>query len=563
MCEAFRPCAVIPVFNHYQKLSAVVEALRQSGLDCIVVDDGSNVETKTALQHLKSDKAITLFQFSRNQGKGAAVMEGFIRAQQAGFSHAIQIDADGQHDTNAIPKLLAIARENPHALISGQPLYDQSAPKARLYGRKITRFWVCIETLSTQIPDAMIGFRVYPLAATCRLIQKTNISRRMDFDIDIMVRLYWAGVPVKSVPVSIVYPADGLSHFDILTDNLRISWLHTRLSCGMIKRLPLLLRRFPKSKPKSWHQIQERGSGFGIRILLTTYRLLGHRAFTMLLMPVMTYFFLTGKTARQASRDYLQRLYNAAPISLPEKPGLRLSFRHFTSFGHALAERFAAWMGQIPLENLDIVGRNHVMEKLNTGQGVVLLTSHLGNIELCRALASLSTSERELQVNALVHTHHAETFNRIMTEVNPNAPIRLIQVDTIGPDTAISLSEMIERGEIVAIAADRVPVNGNNDDSVPVQFLGDNARFPKGPFILSSILNCPVFTIFCTRNGQSRFLLEIGPFADPLLLPRKQRQEQLQTYIQAYANQLETTCKKAPLEWFNFFDFWQKSGAQD
>ncbi|MFK0573818.1 glycosyltransferase [Endozoicomonas sp.] len=563
MADAFRPCAIIPVFNHHQKLAGVVDALQQSGLHCIVVDDGSNEETKSALHQLQNDNTISLFQLSWNQGKGAAVMEGLMRAQQADFTHAIQIDADGQHDTGAIPDLLTMARQHPDALISGHPVYDKCVPKSRLYGRKITQFWVCIETLSTKVPDAMIGFRVYPLDVTCQLIQKTDISRRMDFDIDVMVRLYWSGIPVKSVPVRIIYPEDGLSHFDTLADNLRISWLHTRLFFGMIRRLPLLLRRFSGDNTQKWHQMQERGSGLGIRILLSTYRLLGHRAFTMLLMPVMAYFFLTGKTARQASQNYLRRLYNIAPEALPEKPGHWLSFRHFMSFGQALADRFAAWLGQITLEHLDIEGKDQVLEKLNTGQGVVLLTSHLGNIELCRALAGLSASEQELPVNVLVHTHHAEAFNRIMAEVSPDANIRLIQVDTIGPDTAILLSEMIDRGEIVAIAADRVPVDGSASDSTSVRFLGDDARFPKGPFILSSILVCPVFTVFCTRNGDNRFLLEIELFADPLLLPRKQRQEQLQIFIQTYADRLETVCKKAPLEWFNFFDFWQKSGAQD
>ena len=562
MTDAFRPCAVIPVFNHHQKLNDVLDDLQKSGLHCIVVDDGSHAATKAVLQELQKDQAISLFQLSWNQGKGAAVMEGLMRAQQAGYSHAIQIDADGQHDTGAIAQLLAMARANPLALISGQPVYDKSIPKSRLYGRKITGFWVSIETLSTQIPDAMIGFRVYPLESACRLITQTDLSRRMDFDIDIMVRLYWAGVSIKSVPVNIIYPEDGLSHFDTLNDNLRISWLHTRLFFGMIRRLPLLLRRLAGNNSADWHQLQERGSGFGIRILLTTYRLLGHRAFTMLLMPVMAYFFLTGKTARQASRDYLQRLHRVAPNALTEKPDNWLSFRHFMSFGQSLADRFAAWLGHITLEQLDIVGKDLVLDQLKHGQGVVLLTSHLGNIELCRALASLSSCDRPLLVNVLVHTRHAEAFNKILAEVSPDTHIRLIQVDSIGPDTAMLLSEMIERGEMVAIAADRIPVNGSQADSVPVQFLGSDARFPKGPFILASILNCPVFTLFCTRNGQNRFLLEIETFANPLLLPRKQRQEQLTIYLQSYANRLETVCKRAPLEWFNFFDFWKQSGAQ-
>ncbi len=561
MAEVFRPCAVIPVFNHHQKLAGVISALRLHGLHCILVDDGSNSETKAALHQLAKEPYITAWQLSWNQGKGTAVMEGLMRAQQAGFSHAIQIDADGQHDTTVLPELLATARTHPGALITGQPVYDDSIPKSRLYGRKFSHVCVCIETLWAHAPDAMIGFRVYPLTATCRLIQNTDITRRMDFDTDIMVRLRWAGVAIKAVPVRITYPEDGLSHFDALHDTLRIIYLHTRLLFAMPGHLPQLLRGH--TDQQDWHQLQERGSTLGINILLSAYRVLGQRAFRTLLLPVTTYFFLTGKTARQASRDYLHRLYQVAPQSLPRKPDRWLSFQHFMSFADALTDRFVACLGQISLNRLDIVGNDLVLEKLKrNNKGVVFLTSHLGNIDLCRALVSLGDIQRPTPVNVLVHTHHAGAFHRVLAKAHPDTQLRLIPVDTIGPDTAIALSEMIARGEIVAIAADRIPINSKQSNITSAQFLGASARFPKGPLVLASILECPVFTVFCTRQRKNRFLLTIELFADPLVLPEKQRQEQIATYAQNYADRLEAVCKQAPLEWFNFFDYWSKSGAQ-
>ena len=560
---SFRPCAVIPVFNHHHKLEQVLDSLQTQGLHCILVDDGSNTETKTTLDSLVANRHdISLYSLSWNQGKGSAVMEGLMQAQQAGYTHALQMDADGQHDSDALPQLLKTSEEYPDALVTGAPVYDHSAPKSRLYGRKITQFWVCIETLSNEIRDAMIGFRIYPLKTTCQLITDVDITRRMDFDIDIIVRLNWAGVPIKSVPVKISYPKDGISHFDAVADNVRISTLHTRLFFGMLKRLPMLLRRFSERYSGHWSDMQERGSELGIRILLNTYRALGHKAFSMMLTPVMAYFFVTGRTARTASMDYLTRLHKVAPEIFLTKPDSKLSFRHFLSFGYALADRFAAWLGHISLDQLDIQGKERVLEKLASGQGVVFLVSHLGNIELCRALANLSSGDQPLPVNVLVHTKHAPAFNRIMEEVNPDSNIRLIQVDAIGPDTSIMLSEMIDRGEIVAIAADRVPVTGRDEStSVTARFLGQNARFPKGPFILSAILRCPVFTVFCTRQKDNRFLLDIEAFADPLLLPRKRRNEALTEYAQQYASRLEGVCQRSPLEWFNFFDFWQMSGV--
>ena len=557
----FSLCAVIPVYNHHEKLTQVIASLQAYSLQCILVNDGSNPDTREAINQLADlHDNISVCHLPWNQGKGTAVMNGMMLAEQQGFTHALQIDADGQHDSNDLPELLRVARKNPQALVTGAPVYNACAPRSRLYGRKITQFWVCIETLSKEIQDAMIGFRVYPLEAACQLIRSVDVSRRMDFDIDIIVRLYWAGVPVQSVPVSITYPEDGVSHFNTVTDNIRISALHTKLFFGMVRRLPDLLKRFSCRHTGHWADVQERGSELGIRCLLSVYRLLGHKAFAVMLMPVMAYFFATGKDARRASQGYLARLYAFAPESLPCRPDYKLSFRHFIQFGHSLADRFGAWLGKIPLAQLEIHGKEAVEEKLASGRGAVLLVSHLGNIELCRALAQLQKNNVQLPVNVLVHTRHAPTFNRIMSDINPDSNVRLIQVDSIGPDTSIMLSDMIERGEMVAIAADRVSTSDAPGSSVSAEFLGREAQFPRGPFILASILRCPVFTLFCTRQQQGRFLLDIELFADPVKLPRKQRNEHLAEYAQQYARRLESVCQRAPLEWFNFYDFWQTSG---
>ncbi|MBT6830409.1 MAG: glycosyltransferase family 2 protein, partial [Rhodospirillaceae bacterium] len=157
--------------------------------------------------------------------------------------HAVQIDADNQHDTNDIPGVLSLACQNPNAVITGQPLFDKSAPTGRKVARYLTHVWVWIETLSFTIRDSMCGFRVYPLDAVLRLANRTNIGRRMDFDSDILVRLFWAGLPVLSVPTVVTYPPDGESHFRMFYDNLLITRMHVRLVFGMLWRAPVLLAR--------------------------------------------------------------------------------------------------------------------------------------------------------------------------------------------------------------------------------------------------------------------------------------------------------------------------------
>ena len=225
-----------------------VDRLRPLGLPCLIVDDGSDEATVQTLQSLVDGQSwLTLYRQYPNQGKGVAVLKGIATARQLGYSHAVQVDADGQHALEEIPTLLAMAEATPSALISGAPVYDDSVPSARFYGRYITHFWVWVETLSLSIVDSMCGFRVYPVIATDDLARVQSIGRRMNFDTDIMVRLYWRGVPIRFLKTRVVYPPQGISHFAPWADNARITHMHVRLVCGMLLRLPILLWR--KFKP--------------------------------------------------------------------------------------------------------------------------------------------------------------------------------------------------------------------------------------------------------------------------------------------------------------------------
>jgi glycosyltransferase involved in cell wall biosynthesis len=239
----FRPIVVIPVYNHGASALRVVAAVRAHGLPCIVVDDGSRADCAALLDGAAVQQGVHLVRLARNLGKGGAVMAGFRAAQAQGFTHALQIDADGQHDTADIPAFVALGRAHPQAVICGTPVYDRSVPKGRLYGRYVTHVWVWIHTLSFAIRDSMCGFRLYPLQAVGPLLDGARIGQRMDFDTEVLVRLYWRGVPVVNRPTRVTYPADGVSHFRVWRDNLLISRMHARLFLGMLLRLPRLLAR--------------------------------------------------------------------------------------------------------------------------------------------------------------------------------------------------------------------------------------------------------------------------------------------------------------------------------
>ncbi|MGL6522934.1 glycosyltransferase family 2 protein [Aeromonas dhakensis] len=565
------PCLLIPCYNHAGPLAAVLARLAEFELPCLLVDDGSEPVAAAALDALAARYPwVSLLRHPHNQGKGGAVMTGLRRAHELGFSHALQVDADGQHDLTDLPALLAEARQHPAALVSGRPLYDDSVPKGRLYGRYITHVWVWIETLSFAIKDSMCGFRVYPLASTCALLERVALGRRMDFDTEVMVRLHWAGVPMRFVPTRVIYPVDGRSHFRLFRDNLDISWMHTRLVCRLLWDLLLRLCRWParlgarltrlwRERRTHWSRTPERGSLLGMQIMLASYRLLGRRGFSLLLYPVIGYFWLTGRAQREASRAYLARLEtfaNAQGVALPAEP--RSSFRHFLRFGEAALDKLAGWRGDITEQEVELVGAEHYQAAINSGKGVLLLGSHLGDLELCRALGS---RKQGLRINALVFTRHAARFNALLKQINPDSHLNLIQVQELGADTAILLKEKLEQGEWVVIVGDRTSVT-REKRVIWADFLGAPAPFPLGPFVLSSVLGCPVYLMFGLKE-QGRFRVHFEPFADGQPLQRQGRQQILASRVQAYADRLQHHCLRAPLDWFNFFDFWQLTDEQE
>jgi glycosyltransferase involved in cell wall biosynthesis len=235
---------IIPVYNHGTAVGAVVEKLSSLGLPIVMVDDGSNNETKSCLEKIYGSYPLTVpVVLEKNSGKGRAFFEGLKKAEELGLSHVLQIDADGQHDTAQARFFLEESFTHPDSLICSYPEYDDSAPSIRRKGRVVANTWAKIVTLSANIKESMLGFRVYPVTPTLKLYRHSYIDPRMGFDIDILVRLVWKNIPLIFHPVRVSYPADGISHFRPVRDNIRISWVYTRLCCGMLIRLPVLLAR--------------------------------------------------------------------------------------------------------------------------------------------------------------------------------------------------------------------------------------------------------------------------------------------------------------------------------
>ena len=548
-------CIVVPVYNHGEPLRATAARLAEFGLPVLIVDDGSDAATKSAIAAVAHRYAATVLTLDRNGGKGYAVMAGMRAAAKDGFTHALQVDADGQHNLDDLPQLLAAARDNPTALICGAPRFDESVPKSRLYGRKLTSFWVAVETLSLQTPDTMCGFRVYPLAACIPLLDSVRLGRRMDFDIEIAVRLAWRNLRLIPVPTAVIYPEGGTSNFRMVADNALITKLHTKLVLGMLLRLPMLVGR-RIGRGLHWAELGERGGVLGLHVLFGTYRLLGRPAFSALLYPVAAYFCVAVGHARRASRDYLQAVRaRLEELGRPVAPRLN-PFHHILAFGHAGLDKLAMWADALPEDAIEFDDTVLLERFRANNRGALFIGSHLGNLEALRAFGD---KVQGMKVNALVFTRHSPKFNRVMAAVSPKTLERMIQVDSLGPETVIALRERLAAGEHVAIVADRVSVR-HKERSIAAPFLGRSAPFPEGPFVLASLLECPVYLLFCLKiDGRYRVFFEL--FADPFVLPRADRQRALEAAVTRYAERLEAHCLLAPTQWFNFFDFWEQAGG--
>lgn len=244
---------LIPSFNTGPILAETVRAARAAWNPVWVAVDGSTDGSDVPLEAMAmADPGLRVLRLPRNRGKGAALLHGLEAAAEAGFTHALAMDADGQHPAERIPEFMAASARQPDAMVLGLPVFGPEAPALRVRGRRISNFWAGLETLWEGVGDSLFGFRVYPVAPLLAVMRGNAWMRRYDFDAEAAVRLCWRGVPPVNLPVPVRYLAPeegGISHFHYGRDNLLLTWMHTRLMLGFLMRLPLLLLRRARPRP--------------------------------------------------------------------------------------------------------------------------------------------------------------------------------------------------------------------------------------------------------------------------------------------------------------------------
>lgn len=307
-------------------------------------------------------------------------------------------------------------------------------------------------------------------------------------------------------------------------------------------------------RPSSaWSAAGERGSLLAMRLAVWCYRLFGRRVIAFCMLPLVSYFFLTDRRRRRASYRYLERLYALAEgrQALGHPPRVWDCFLHYREFALNILDRCGFWRGDDGQFEISVHGGEQFARLVEEKRGAILLSAHLGSFDALRLLARRA----RIPINVVMFTQHARKINRIFDELSPEMKMRVINLDPGSIESIFDIKAAVEGGEFVALLGDRVGV-GEGKRISSVQFLGGMAAFPQGPFILASVLQCPVVLVIGLRVGSMTYETFAELLTERVVLPRDRRAAALDELVGAYAKRLEAYCVRAPYQWFNFYDFW-------
>ncbi len=302
-----------------------------------------------------------------------------------------------------------------------------------------------------------------------------------------------------------------------------------------------------------WLSVAERGSLLGMYFIVWCYRILGRRACGYLILPVVAYFFVTGRAARRASRRYLLRLHrwSKGNSGAPRAPGPLDPFGHFYQFALNIIDRVSFFLGDTGDVATIVHGREHLERLTNAGRGALVLSAHLGSFDALRLVAD----EGGVLLNVAMFQRNARMINTVFTRLNPARPLRIIDLARGAPRSAFDIRACVQRGEWVGMLGDRVGI-GDDTRTSWVPFLGERAAIPHGSFLLASALKCPVLLMIGLRVDHATYEVFVEVLAEQVVLPATDRAGALDALARHYVARLEHYCLRAPYQWFNFYEFW-------
>lgn len=294
----------------------------------------------------------------------------------------------------------------------------------------------------------------------------------------------------------------------------------------------------------SWLSVAEKGSSLGVRFLVFACTVLGRPVARLFLKFVALYYVVFHGGARRASRRYLQRLHHKVTFAM--------IYRHVLNFAEVSLDRVFFLRGRFDYFKVGSNGFDNLRRMREQKRGALLLGAHLGSFEAMRTLAEA----KSLPVNILTYRGNSKMMNAILEDVSPGSSSRFIEIEPGSVTAILRIKELIDAGEMVAVLGDRAELDANRVD---VDFLGGQARFPTGVYLLASVLKCPIFLTFNLYRSPNRYDCYCEPFADKLELPRGNREAAIADHARSFARRLEHFCRMEPGNWFNFYDFWSVS----
>jgi predicted LPLAT superfamily acyltransferase len=307
-----------------------------------------------------------------------------------------------------------------------------------------------------------------------------------------------------------------------------------------------------------WSRSREAGTLFGLRFLDAVHTLFGRRVLSLILYPVVAYFYLVRSQARKASQQYLNQHFVTFPDQWSRRPGVIDGLRHFHEFAESVVDKLLSWRIAVSAGEFTLLDEPAVRRTEQETRGLLIIGSHHGSIENCRAFLQSNLNH---VVNLLVYDKNAENYVQLMNDFNDEARVNIYQVDEFSIATMLLFREKVQRGEWVFVAGDRAPLSGDQR-TIPATFLGREARFPVGPYLLAHALQCPVRLMFSWKNhsgSDQQLYFDVVEFAEKISLPPKKRDQRLEELVQAYAARLESVVRVAPFQWFNFFKYWDEN----
>ena len=520
---------VLPVHNNAETVKGVALECREIVPNVLIVDDGSRDCEVSALM---DGTGIGVIRHEINRGKGQAILTAARAVEKLGGRTIITIDADGQHFPRDLRAFLPVIREDPDCIVLGERDFTaDNIPGSSKFGRKFSDFWLKLET-GFDLRDTQSGFRAYPVR---HLLALNCAGRKYDFEVEVLARASWAGLPIRNVPIGVWYPPDGerISSFRPFMDNLWLTHRHALLV--MRRALPIPHRKLVTT-PKM------RGNALGFWFFITAIRTTGLRGAYGLLYLVCLWYALFDSAIVQAALAYLTRRF-------PKQSPLRQRWNVYQLFiaqGRALIDRYHLLNGG----HFDFTrfGFEVAAVPLQEGRGLILLNSHAGNWQA--SFVAIENWDKPLHILMRPNEHPVRDQKlRIYDEQSALAAVHIINSDRFLGGT-VEVMNALQKGDVVCIMGDR----DYGGRKVAVTFLGDNAQFPCGPFVIAHAARCPVSVLLSAKTGTHAYEFAIAGTIEHR--PGEPRAEFLKRGVQEYATLLERHFEKHPFQCFLFQDVW-------